>query len=141
MAKERSGISHPVDVYIGQRVRMRRLDLRMSQQQLAKALGLTFQQVQKYEKGSNRIGAGRLMHLALLLEVPINYFYDGAPAIVIKGKAATPRKLDANRDVVVDLMQTPNGVRIAKALQRIKSEPKLVRSVVVFLEQVGDGVR
>src|SRR5438874_12259665 len=71
---------NPVDKHVGSRVRMRRLMLGMSQGKLADGIGLTFQQVQKYEKGANRIGASRLQHLANILQVPISFFFDGLPA-------------------------------------------------------------
>src|SRR5215510_2031529 len=70
---------NPIDQHVGRRVRMRRLMLAMSQEKLAGALGLTFQQVQKYERGVNRIGAGRLQHLSHLLQVPVSFFFEGAP--------------------------------------------------------------
>lgn len=68
-----------VDAFVGSRVRIRRMTLGISQEQLGAALGLTFQQVQKYEKGQNRIGAGRLFRIAQILSVPVQYFYDGLP--------------------------------------------------------------
>ena len=68
---------HEIDAYIGARVRLRRLMLEMSQEMLGNKLGLTFQQVQKYERGINRISAGRLFALATALKVPVSYFYDG----------------------------------------------------------------
>src|SRR5260370_18155605 len=70
---------NPIDRHVGSRVRMRRLMLGMSQEKLGDALGLTFQQVQKYEKGTNRIGASRLQHLAQILQVPVAFFFEGAP--------------------------------------------------------------
>ena len=70
---------HPTDKYVGARLRMRRLMLDMSQSEIANALGLTFQQVQKYEKGTNRISASRLQHLCVILKVPVPFFFDGAP--------------------------------------------------------------
>ena len=68
---------NPVDKYVGSRVRMRRIMLGMSQEKLGDALGLTFQQVQKYENGVNRVSGGRLWQLAKLFKVPVNYFFDG----------------------------------------------------------------
>ena len=70
---------NPVDKHVGGRVRMRRLMLAMSQEKLGDALGLTFQQVQKYEKGTNRIGAGRLHQISHILQVPVAFFFEGAP--------------------------------------------------------------
>lgn len=70
-----------VDAFVGSRVRIRRMSLGISQEQLGSALGLTFQQIQKYEKGQNRIGAGRLFRIAQVLSVPVQFFYEGLPAI------------------------------------------------------------
>lgn len=70
---------HPVDIYVGSRVRLCRTLKGMSQQKLAQALGLTFQQVQKYERGANRIGSSRLFELSRILDVPPSFFFDGAP--------------------------------------------------------------
>src|SRR5579884_3539019 len=70
---------NPIDKHVGSRVRMRRMMLGMSQEKLGDAIGLTFQQVQKYEKGSNRIGASRLQQIALILQVPVSFFFEGAP--------------------------------------------------------------
>jgi transcriptional regulator with XRE-family HTH domain len=74
------GALNPIDKHVGSRVRMRRLMLDMSQTDVADALGLTFQQVQKYEKGTNRIGASRLQHISQILQVPVPFFFEGAPA-------------------------------------------------------------
>src|SRR5665213_1876463 len=71
---------NPIDKHVGSRVRMRRMMLSMSQEKLGDALGLTFQQVQKYEKGTNRIGASRLQQIAHILQVPVSFFFEGAPA-------------------------------------------------------------
>src|SRR6202040_776074 len=73
-------IPNPIDRHVGSRVRMRRVMLRMSQEKLGEALGLTFQQVQKYEKGTNRIGASRLQQISRTLDVPPAYFFEGAPS-------------------------------------------------------------
>src|ERR1039458_6289870 len=76
MAKK---IPNPIDKHVGSRVRMRRMMLSMSQEKLGDALGLTFQQVQKYEKGTNRIGASRLQQISNILQVPVSFFFEGAP--------------------------------------------------------------
>ncbi|RED51502.1 helix-turn-helix domain-containing protein [Aestuariispira insulae] len=72
----RPGIPNPVDIHVGGRVRLRRTLLGMSQEKLGEAIGLTFQQVQKYERGTNRVGASRLYDLSRVLDVPIQYFFD-----------------------------------------------------------------
>ncbi len=82
-----TGIPSPVDVHVGARVRIRRTLLGLSQTSLADAIGLTFQQVQKYERGANRMGSSRLYDLARVLDVPIQYFFDDMPAAVA---ASTP---------------------------------------------------
>ena len=81
------GSANPVDVHVGSRVRLRRTLLGMSQEKLGEAIGLTFQQVQKYERGANRIGSSRLFDLARILDVPISFFYDDMPEDV---KAMSP---------------------------------------------------
>src|SRR5271163_3010052 len=72
---------NPIDKHVGSRVRMRRMMLGMSQEKLGNALGLTFQQVQKYEKGTNRIGASRLQQIAHIVQVPVAFFFEGAPTV------------------------------------------------------------
>ena len=83
---------NPTDKYVGSRVRMRRMTIGLSQEKVAHALGLTFQQVQKYEKGTNRISSSRLHQLAKILEVPIPFFFEGAPQQSARshGKAESP---------------------------------------------------
>ncbi len=83
-----TGVPNPVDVHVGGRVRQRRLLLGMSQTNLGNALGLTFQQVQKYERGANRIGSSRLFHLSQILDVSIEYFFDDMPAAVAASSPA-----------------------------------------------------
>jgi transcriptional regulator with XRE-family HTH domain len=75
-----TGIPNPIDVHVGKRVRMRRLFLGMNQESLANALGLTFQQVQKYEGGANRVSASRLSEMAKILDVPVSFFYADLPS-------------------------------------------------------------
>ena len=78
---------NPVDKHVGSRVRMRRMMLAMSQEKLGDALGLTFQQVQKYEKGTNRIGASRLQQISHILQVPVSFFFEGAPTVALGPRA------------------------------------------------------
>lgn len=73
------GVSNPIDIHVGGRLRARRMLLGLSQEKLGEAVGLTFQQVQKYEKGANRVGSSRLYELSHILEVPVSFFFDGAP--------------------------------------------------------------
>src|SRR5260370_738995 len=78
--------SHPVDVHVGARMRQRRTLLGMSQEKLGTAVGLTFQQIQKYERGSNRIGSSRLFEFAKVLDVPVSYFFDEMPSNALAGR-------------------------------------------------------
>src|SRR5713101_6435810 len=80
---------NPIDKHVGSRVRMRRMMLGMSQEKLGDALALTFQQVQKYEKGTNRIGASRLSQISQILQVPVAFFFEGAPHIITDGTMMT----------------------------------------------------
>ena len=84
--------TNPIDKHVGGRVRMRRMMLEMSQSTLGDGLGITFQQVQKYEKGTNRMGASRLQHISHILQVPVPFFFDGAPQLMgqVNGEAPSP---------------------------------------------------
>lgn len=86
---------NPVDVHVGKRIRLRRTILHITQQQMAKMLGLTFQQVQKYEKGMNRVGASRLWDISRVLEVPMGFFFEDMDADVAQ---KSPRMLSASED-------------------------------------------
>jgi transcriptional regulator with XRE-family HTH domain len=117
--------SNMIDVYVGARLRMRRLMLGMSQGRLGKLLGVTFQQIQKYEKGSNRISAGRLRQAAHVLETSIDFFLEGAPAQPSTGAgfAETSQPFD------VAFLATPEGFRLNRAFLRIR-DPQVRRRIV-----------
>ena len=85
---------NPVDKYVGSRVRMRRIMLGMSQEKLGEALGLTFQQVQKYEKGTNRVGASRIQQISEILQVPVSFLFEGGPSGTASAEASAkaPRR-------------------------------------------------
>ncbi len=87
-----SGKPNPIDVHVGGRVRLRRALLGMSQEKLGEAIGLTFQQVQKYERGANRIGASRMYDLSRVLDVPVSFFFDDMPPEV---ERLSPRQINA----------------------------------------------
>ena len=124
--------ANPVDKHVGSRVRMRRKMLGMSQTKLGDALGITFQQVQKYEKGTNRIGASRLQHISHMLQVPVPYFFEGAPQLTGQpkgfGKAPSPA-------YVSEFLATTDGLALTKAFTRIKG-PKLKRRIVDLVEEI-----
>src|SRR6266853_1417285 len=123
---------NPIDKHVGSRVRMRRMMLGMSQEKLGDALSLTFQQVQKYEKGTNRIGASRLQQISQILQVPVAFFFEGAPNL--------HPHLDGMREApspayVSDFLATSEGLALTKAFTRIK-DPKLRRRIVDLVKQI-----
>jgi transcriptional regulator with XRE-family HTH domain len=122
--------ANPMDVHVGSRVRLRRMLLGMSQEKLGEHLGLTFQQVQKYEKGVNRIGASRLFDLAKVLGVPVQFFYDEAPlGVQTAGHMMTGFAEQPDESYVVDFLGTREGLELNKAFARI-TDPKVRRSIV-----------
>jgi transcriptional regulator with XRE-family HTH domain len=122
MAKKSPG---EIDRQVGVRVRMRRLTLDMSQEKLAAGLGLTFQQVQKYEKGHNRIGAGRLQQIAEILQVPVSFFFEDF---------ATPgRKQAALPSYISDFLTSADGLALAAAFMSIRDAGQR-RCIVILAE-------
>ncbi len=119
--------TNPVDKHVGSRVRMRRVLIGMSQERLGDALGLTFQQVQKYEKGINRIGASRLQQISNILGMPVEFFFEGAPS----GETRSVEGFNEVSDTpyVADFLASNEGVQLNRAFLRIR-DPKLRRRVV-----------
>src|SRR6476660_6981107 len=107
---------NPIDKHVGSRVRMRRMMLSMSQERLGDALSLTFQQVQKYEKGTNRIGASRLQQISNVLQVPVAFFFEGAPDV-----PGSPRggKDAPSPTYVAEFLATTDGLALTKAFMQI----------------------
>jgi transcriptional regulator with XRE-family HTH domain len=120
---------NPIDKHVGSRVRMRRMMLSMSQEKLGDALGLTFQQVQKYEKGTNRIGASRLQQISKILQVPVSFFFEGGP------DGAGDFDETSSPSYVSDFLATSDGLALTKAFMRIE-DPKLRRRIVDLVEQI-----
>jgi transcriptional regulator with XRE-family HTH domain len=112
------------DKRVGSRVRMRRLMLGMSQTTLAHQLGVTYQQCQKYEKGTNRIGASRLQQIAEALRVPVTFFFEGATT-----------KSDGHDSNINELFATTEGIRLSKAFTRIDT-PSLRRKIIQLVEEL-----
>ncbi len=127
--------ANPMDAHVGSRVRLRRMLLGMSQEKLGEQLGLTFQQVQKYEKGVNRIGASRLFDLAQVLGVPVQFFYDEAPVaegfVPADGMAERPQE-----GFALDFLSSRDGLELNKAFVRI-SDPKVRRAIVDLVRTLG----
>ena len=124
---------NPTDKHVGSRVRMRRMMLSMSQEKLGDALGLTFQQVQKYEKGTNRIGASRLQQIAHILQVPVAFFFEGGPT-ASSGRADGMSEAPSPA-YVSEFLATSDGLALTKAFMRIE-DPKLRRRIVDLVEQI-----
>ena len=125
---------NPTDQHVGRRVRMRRLMLAMSQEKLAAALGLTFQQVQKYERGANRIGASRLQQLSHILQVPVEFFFEGAP------NASEPHGDGSTLSMahIDDFVSNSDGLRLIGAFMRIDNAAVRRRIVMLVQEIAGD---
>lgn len=116
-----------VDIHVGSRVRAARLALGVSQEELADGLGLSFQQIQKYEHGVNRIGTGRLHAIAKILRVPVTYFFEGVESESAKASGASTLR------AITEALSTREGMRIAKALSRIPN-PATRRRIADLLE-------
>lgn len=125
---------NPVDAHVGSRVRMRRVLIGMSQEKLGEALGITFQQIQKYEKGTNRIGASRMQQISTVMGVPVSYFFEDAPGSDPKGKGFGE---SVGSDYVVDFLTTSEGLQLNKSFVKI-SDPKVRRKVVELVSALAD---
>lgn len=126
------GFPNPIDIHVGGRIRLRRTLLGMSQERLADAIGLTFQQVQKYERGANRVGSSRLFDLSRILDVPMSYFFDEmAPGVADK----TPSKLMGRAQVRAEYEPDPMAKRETLELVRAyyKVEDQVVRKRIFEL--------
>jgi transcriptional regulator with XRE-family HTH domain len=119
------GKPNPIDIHVGARVRLRRMMLGVSQGKLGESLGITFQQVQKYEKGTNRVSASRLQHIARILSVPIPYFFENAPGGATEQPLGTEAK---SNDNPLEFLSSAEGLQLNKAFVRIK-DTKLRRTI------------
>ncbi len=131
---------NPIDRHVGSRVRMRRILLGMSQEKLGEALGLTFQQVQKYEKGTNRIGASRLQQISTTLNVPPAFFFDGAPVLdgpLGSGSAVGQFAEPPGSSYVLDFISTAEGLHHNKAFARIQDAKIRKRIVDLIVSLAG----
>ncbi|MCP4385501.1 MAG: helix-turn-helix transcriptional regulator [Hyphomicrobiales bacterium] len=126
---------NPIDIHVGSRVRLRRMMLSMSQEKLGDSLGITFQQIQKYEKGTNRIGASRLQNIARVLNVPISFFFEDAPG---GEQAASGMAEPQSASYVVDFLSSAEGIQLNKAFVRIK-DAKVRRKVIDLVRSISGG--
>ncbi len=137
------GTPRPVDVHVGGRLRLRRTLMGMSQEKLGDAVGLTFQQIQKYERGANRIGASRLYQLSLILDVPVSFFFDEMPdSIAVRTSASHPPALgglsDQTREAFqADPMAKRETLELVRAYYRI-TDPKVRKRLFELTKSVAN---
>jgi transcriptional regulator with XRE-family HTH domain len=124
--------ANPVDAHVGYRVRLRRMLIGMSQERLGDLLGLTFQQVQKYERGINRIGAGRLYEVAEILGVPISFFYEGMDGVQVSAEAGSEKPA-----AVMDFLSSNEGIQLSTAYMGIK-DVKVRRKILDLVRSISD---
>jgi transcriptional regulator with XRE-family HTH domain len=132
---------NPIDKHVGSRVRMRRVLLGMSQEKLGEALGLTFQQVQKYEKGTNRIGASRLQNICKILQAPPSFFFEGAPSGFVEEPVEAGFADLPPTAFVSDFVSTAEGLQLNRTFARIRSAKvrrKVIELVAVLAESDSD---
>lgn len=139
MAQEKK-VPNPIDVHVGSRVKLRRTMQNMSQEKLGEALGITFQQIQKYEKGSNRIGASRMQQISAALNVPVEFFFEDAPlphgATPVSGMAEA-----GSTSYVVDFLSSAEGIQLNRAFVRITNSAirrRIIDMVRTLADETGE---
>lgn len=139
--RAKRGTPHPVDIHVGSRVRMRRTLLGMSQEKLGDALGLTFQQVQKYERGANRVGASRLFQISRILDVPVAFFFDEMAAEGTSAPAsAQPGLAEDSAPSSFDPMAKRETLELVRAYYRI-ADPKVRKRIFELTKAVAGTTR
>jgi transcriptional regulator with XRE-family HTH domain len=128
--------ANPIDGQVGNRLRLRRMMIGMSQERLGELLGLTFQQVQKYEKGVNRIGAGRLFEISRILNVPISYFYE----TVVDPASAQAGFAENDQQPVLEFVASGDGLQLSLAFMRIK-DPKVRKRVLDLVKTLAEDIQ
>jgi len=118
---------NPIDIHVGGRIRLRRTMMGMSQEKLGEQLGITFQQVQKYEKGTNRVGASRLQNIAAILGVPVSFFFEDAPGDSVTSEVGGMN--ESSSSYVVNFLSSAEGLQLNRAFVRI-SDPKVRRRII-----------
>lgn len=131
---------NPMDTHVGSRVRLRRMVVGMSQEKLGEKMGLTFQQIQKYEKGTNRIGASRLFQLSQILDVPVQFFFEDAPvqAVNLRGVPMAPGFAESKTEAfLLDFLNSRDGLELNRAFVKI-TDPKVRKRVVDLVRALSD---
>ncbi len=125
---------NPIDIHVGSRIRLRRTMLGMSQEKLGDSLGITFQQIQKYEKGTNRVGASRLQNISAILNVPVAFFFEDAPGDPATGQPGLSEA--SNSNYVVDFLSSSEGLQLNRAFVKIQ-DAKVRRKIVDLVKALG----
>lgn len=136
--RSQDGKPNPIDIHVGMRVRLRRTLLGMSQEKLGERIGLTFQQIQKYERGANRVGASRLYDLSRVLEVPVGFFFDDMPDEITSSSPASGVTDTPDYKPDEDEMHKRETLELVRAYYRI-SDPKLRRNLFDLMKAIADG--
>ncbi|KPB01924.1 helix-turn-helix domain-containing protein [Ahrensia marina] len=131
---DKKKVPNPIDIHVGSRIRLRRTMLGMSQEKLGESLGITFQQIQKYEKGTNRVGASRLQNIAGILNVPVSFFFEDAPG----SEADLSGGLEeTSTGYVVNFLSSSEGLQLNRAFVNI-SDPKVRRRIIDLVKSLAD---
>lgn len=125
---------NPIDVHVGSRVRLKRTMNGYSQEKLGDLLGITFQQVQKYEKGTNRISASKLKEIADALGMSVGFLFEGLPA---PGDAGSSLQEPSAPDFITDFLSTSEGIQLTRSFQKIK-DPKVRKKVLDLIKTLGE---
>lgn len=126
---------NPIDIHVGSRIRLRRNMIALSQEKLGERLGITFQQIQKYEKGTNRVGASRLQAIAGILNVPVSYFFEDAPRQ--EGDGPLGLEEEAAPPLIPDFLSSTEAMQLNRAFMKI-SDPKIRRRILDLLKTLAD---
>lgn len=133
-AENRRKSPNPVDIHVGSRLRMRRMLVGLSQERLGDSMGLTFQQIQKYEKGVNRIGASRLYKLSQVLDVPVQFFFEGMP--LSERQPGTGMAESDSGAFLHDFLNTRDGLELNRAFIKV-TQPEVRRSIIELVRSIG----
>jgi transcriptional regulator with XRE-family HTH domain len=129
---------NPMDIHVGSRVRLRRMVIGMSQEKLGEKMGLTFQQIQKYEKGTNRIGASRLFQLSQIMDVPVQFFFEDAPLHVSNRHAGVAGFAESKTEAfLLDFLNSRDGLELNRAFVKI-TDPKVRKRVVELVRALSE---
>ena len=126
---------NPIDIHVGSRIRLRRTMLGMSQEKLGESLGITFQQVQKYEKGTNRVGASRLQNISAILNVPVSFFFEDAPGE--QAAEGSGGLAENSASYVVNFLSSSEGLQLNRAFVKIP-DPKVRRRIIDLVRSLAE---